>query len=49
MESLNNAFEYGELLNSQKRAVITLVEKKGKDKKQIKIGVQCLLLRKMQK
>ena len=36
MESLNYAFEYGELLNSQKQGVITLVEKKGKDKRQIK-------------
>ena len=35
-ESLNYAFEYGELSNSQKQAVITLVEKKGKDKRQIK-------------
>ena len=36
VESLNYAFEYGELSNSQKQAVITLVEKKGKDKRQIK-------------
>ena len=36
MESLNYVFEYGELSNSQKQAVITLVEKKGKDKRQIK-------------
>ena len=36
MQSLNYAFEYGELSNSQKQAVITLVEKKGKDKRQIK-------------
>ena len=36
MESLNYAFEYGELSNSQKQAVITLVEKRGKDKRQIK-------------
>ena len=34
--SLNYAFEYGELSNSQKQAVITLVEKRGKDKRQIK-------------
>ena len=33
---LNYAFEYVELSNSQKQAVITLVEKKGKDKRQIK-------------
>ena len=36
VQSLNYAFEYGELSNSQKQAVITLVEKKGKDKRQIK-------------
>ena len=31
--SLNYAFEFGELSNSQKQAIITLVEKKGKNKK----------------
>ena len=36
VESLNYAFEYGELSNSQKQAFITLVEMKGKDKRQIK-------------
>ena len=36
VESLNYAFEYVELSNSQKQAVIPLVEKKGKDKRQIK-------------
>ena len=36
MESLNDAFDYRELSNSQKQAVITLVEKRGKDKRQIK-------------
>ena len=36
VESLNYAFEYGELSNSQKQAVITLIEMKGKDKRQIK-------------
>ena len=36
LESLNYAFGYGELSNSQKQAVITLVEKRGKDKRQIK-------------
>ena len=36
MQSLNYAFEYGELSNSQKQAVINLVEKRGKDKRQIK-------------
>ena len=34
VQSLNYAFEYGEL--SQKQAIITLVEKRGKDKRQIK-------------
>ena len=32
VQSLNYAFEYGELSNSKKQAVITLVEKRGKDK-----------------
>ena len=36
VESLSYAFEYGELSNSQKQAVITLVENRGKDKRQIK-------------
>ena len=36
LESLNYAFGYGELSNSQKQAVITLVEKRGKDERQIK-------------
>ena len=36
VQSLNYAFEYGELSNSQKQAVITLVEKRGKDERQIK-------------
>ena len=31
VQSLNYTFEYGELSNSQKQAVITLVEKRGKD------------------
>ena len=38
VQSLNYPFEYGELSNSQKQAVITLVEKRGKDKRQIKNG-----------
>ena len=37
VQSLNYAFEYGELSNSQKQAVITLVEKRGrKRQRQIK-------------
>ena len=35
-DSLNYAFEFGELSNSQKQAIITLVEKKEKDKRMIK-------------
>ena len=36
VNSFNCAHNYGELSNSQKQAVITLVEKKGKDKRLIK-------------
>ena len=36
VDSLNYAFEHGELSNSQKQAIITLIEKKGKDKRLIK-------------
>ena len=36
VNSFNYAHNYGELSNSQKQAVITLLEKKGKDKRQIK-------------
>ena len=36
VDSLNYAFEFGELSNSKKQAIITLVEKKGKDKRMIK-------------
>ena len=36
LNSLNYAFEYGELSNSQKQAIITLIEKKEKDKKLVK-------------
>ena len=32
LESLNESFEKGEMSNSQKQAVITLIEKKGKDR-----------------
>ena len=35
VESLNCAFDNCELSNSQKQAIITLIEKKGKDKRQI--------------
>ena len=40
MESPNYAFEYGELSNSQKQAVITLVRKGGKDKRQINVDAK---------
>ena len=36
VDSLNYAFEFGELSNSQKQAIITLIEKKGKDKRMIR-------------
>ena len=36
VDSFNYAFEFGELSNSQKQAIITLIEKKGKDKRMIK-------------
>ena len=36
VNSLNYAFEYGELSNSKKQAIITLIENKGKDKRLIK-------------
>ena len=36
VDSLNYAFEYGELSKSQKQAVITLIEKKEKDKRLVK-------------
>ena len=36
VDSLNYAFEYGELSNSQKQAVTTLIEKKEKDKRLVK-------------
>ena len=36
VHSLNHAIEFGELSNSQKQAIITLIEKEGKDKRMIK-------------
>ena len=33
VDSLNFAYEYGELSNSQKEAIITLIEKKDRDKR----------------
>ena len=42
VDSLNYAFEFGELSNSQTEAIITLVEKKRKDKRMIKTGAPYL-------
>ena len=36
VDTLNNAFQYGELSTSQRQAVITLIEKKDRDKRLIK-------------
>ena len=36
VDSLNYAYFYGELSNTQKQAVITLIEKKDKDRRLIK-------------
>lgn len=36
VDSLNYVFEFGELSNSQKQAIITLIEKKGKVKRMMK-------------
>ena len=33
VDSLNYSYDYGELSNSQKRAIITLIEKKDKDRR----------------
>ena len=33
VDSLNDSYDRGELSNSQKEAIITLIEKKGKDKR----------------
>ena len=44
LESLNAAFDEGELSPSQRQAIIALIEKKGKDKRLIKTGDQYLYL-----
>ena len=36
VDSLNHAFEYSKLSDSQKQAVITIIEKKGKDKRLVR-------------
>ena len=35
VDSLNCSYDYGELSNSQKEAIITLIEKKDKDKRHL--------------
>ena len=35
IDSLNYSYDYGELSNSQKEAIITLIEKKDKDKRHL--------------
>ena len=35
VDSLNYSYDYGELSNSQKEAIITLIEKKDKDKRNL--------------
>ena len=35
VDRLNHSYDHGELSNSQKRAVITLIEKKDKDRRDI--------------
>ena len=44
LESLNAAFDEGEHSPSQRQAIISLIEKKGKDKRLIKTGDQYLYL-----
>ena len=36
VDCVNYSYKFGELSNSQKQAIITLIEKKGKDKRLIK-------------
>ena len=40
VDSLNYSYDYGELSNSQKEAIITIIEKKDKDKRDFRIGDQ---------
>ena len=40
VDSLNCSFDKGELSNSQKQAIITLIEKKDKDKRKINVDVK---------
>ena len=43
VESLNHSFSVGELSPSQRQVVITLIEKKDRDKRLVKIGDLSLL------
>ena len=36
VDCINYVYEFGELSNTQKQTIITLIEKKGKDKRLIK-------------
>jgi len=38
VDYINQPYEFGELSNSQNQAIIVLIEKKGKDKRLMKIG-----------
>ena len=40
VDSLNFAYEYSELLNSQKKAIITLIEKENREKDICQTGDQ---------
>ena len=42
IQALNQSFVYGEMLTFQRRAVITLIDKKGKDKSTFRTGVPYL-------
>ena len=44
IQALNQSFVDGEMLNSQRQAVITLIEKKGKDKRYIQNWCPILLI-----
>ena len=39
VDSLNCSYDYGELSNSQKEAIITLIEKKDKDKRHLSMKI----------
>ena len=41
IDSLNYSFQAGQLSTSQRQAMITLIEKKGEDKRYLKVGELC--------